>query len=149
MNSLQTRLSTGLITTLAALTVLAVVMGGYSLRRMAENFVAARLEHDLETVLAAGSIGFNIYQGQGGADAPAGAAGGEGSIEQLRAAAEASSSDAGPWGDLAFAYFNQGKYEEAAAAYRRATQIAPGEAVLWSALGESLVLASKRQLAQR
>ena len=53
MNSLQTRLSTGLITTLAALTVLAVVMGGYSLRRMAENFVAARLEHDLETVLAA------------------------------------------------------------------------------------------------
>jgi len=35
------------------LTVLAVAIGGYSLRQMAENFVAARLEHDLETVLAA------------------------------------------------------------------------------------------------
>ncbi len=53
MTSLQTRLSTGLIVALATLTVLVVAIGGYSLRRMAENFVAARLEHDLETVLAA------------------------------------------------------------------------------------------------
>ena len=53
MISLQARLSTGLILTLALLTFLAVVIGGYSLRQMAENFVAARLEHDLETVLAA------------------------------------------------------------------------------------------------
>ena len=53
MTSLQARLSTGLILTLALLTLLAVVIGGYSLRQMAENFVAARLEHDLETVLAA------------------------------------------------------------------------------------------------
>ncbi|WP_336426486.1 tetratricopeptide repeat protein [Erythrobacter oryzae] len=95
-------------------------------------------------LLAAGSIGFNIYQGAGGADEPAAATGGEGSIEALRAAAEASTDDAGPWGDLAFAYFNQGKYDEAAAAYRRAVAIAPDEAVLWSALGETLVLASKR-----
>lgn len=53
MTSLQARLSTGLILTLALLTLLAVVIGGYSLRQMAENFVATRLEHDLETVLAA------------------------------------------------------------------------------------------------
>jgi cytochrome c-type biogenesis protein CcmH len=95
-------------------------------------------------LLAAGSIGFNIYQGQSGAGEPAAAASGDASIEQLRAAAEASTDDAGPWGDLAFAYFSQGQYEDAAAAYRRAVAIAPGEAVLWSALGESLVLASKR-----
>jgi cytochrome c-type biogenesis protein CcmH len=95
-------------------------------------------------LLAAGSIGFNIYQGQSGAGEPATARSGEGSIDELRAAAEASTDDAGPWGDLAFAYFNQGQYDEAAAAYRRAVAIAPGEAVLWSALGESLVLASKR-----
>lgn len=95
-------------------------------------------------LLAAGSIGFNIYQGAGGPAEPAAATGGEGSIEALRAAAEASTDDAGPWGDLAFAYFNQGQYDEAAAAYRRAVAIAPGEAVLWSALGETLVLASKR-----
>ncbi len=53
MTSLQARLSTGLILTLALLTVLTVAVGGYSLRQMAENFVAARLEHDLEAVLAA------------------------------------------------------------------------------------------------
>ncbi len=53
MTSLQARLSTGLIFTLALLTVLTVAVGGYSLRQMAENFVAARLEHDLEAVLAA------------------------------------------------------------------------------------------------
>lgn len=53
MTSLQARLSTGLILALAALVVLAVALGGYSLRRLVENFVAARLEQDLETVLAA------------------------------------------------------------------------------------------------
>lgn len=53
MKSLQARLSTGLITALAALTLLAVVIGGYSLRQIAKNFVASRLEHDLETLLAA------------------------------------------------------------------------------------------------
>jgi len=95
-------------------------------------------------LLAAGSIGFNIYQGSGVPAEPVSAAGGEGSIDELRAAAEASTDDAGPWGDLAFAYFNEGQYDEAAAAYRRAVAIAPDEAVLWSALGETLVLASKR-----
>ncbi len=95
-------------------------------------------------LLAAGSIGFNIFQGSGTAGEPPAAAGGDGSIEALRAAAEASSGDAGPWGDLAFAYFNKGQYAEAADAYRRALAIAPDEAVLWSALGETLVLESKR-----
>lgn len=95
-------------------------------------------------LLAAGSIGFNIYQGSGGAEPQAAPADGTASIDQLRAAAEASTTDAGPWGDLAFAYFQQGQFAEAAAAYRRAVAIAPKEAVLWSALGESLVLASER-----
>jgi len=94
-------------------------------------------------LLAAGSIGYNITQGSGDA-LPTAAAGAPLSIEQLRAAAEASSDDAGPWGDLAFAYFSQGDYDNAAAAYRRALAIAPDNAVLWSALGESLVLASNR-----
>lgn len=53
MTSLQSRLSAGLIVALALLTVLVVAIGGYSLQRLAENFVAARLEHDLETLLAA------------------------------------------------------------------------------------------------
>ncbi|MCC7219682.1 MAG: sensor histidine kinase [Candidatus Contendobacter sp.] len=53
MTSLQTRLSAGLIVVLAMLTVLAVVIGGYSLRQLAEDFVASRVEHDIETLLAA------------------------------------------------------------------------------------------------
>lgn len=95
-------------------------------------------------LLAAGSIGFNIYQGSGGASAPETAGEGAPSIGALKVAAEASPNDAGPWGDLAFAHFQAGQFTEAAAAYRRAVQIAPNEAVLWSALGETLVLASKR-----
>lgn len=94
-------------------------------------------------LLAAGSIGYNVIGG-GEDAAPETAADGAPTIEQLRAKAEASTTDAGPWGDLAFAYFGQGQYREAAEAYRRAVQIAPGEAVLWSALGESLVLSSER-----
>ena len=54
-------------------------------------------------LLAAGSIGYNVYEGSGGSDAGAPAAGGPLTIEQLRAAAEASKDDAGPWSDLAFA----------------------------------------------
>lgn len=53
MTSLQARLSAGLIAALALLTALTVAIGGYSLHQLAENFVAARLEHDLETLLAA------------------------------------------------------------------------------------------------
>ena len=41
-------------------------------------------------LLAAGSIGYNVYEGSGGASAPAAPADGTASIEQLRAAAEAS-----------------------------------------------------------
>lgn len=59
MKSLQARLSAGLIIVLAVLTVLAVAVGGYSLRRLAEDFVAGRLEHDLETLLAALTLNAN------------------------------------------------------------------------------------------
>lgn len=95
-------------------------------------------------LLAAGSIGYNVYEGSDAPPASEAGADGAATIEQLRAAAEASTDDAGPWSDLAFAYFQQGEFTEAAAAYRRALAIAPEEAVLWSALGETLVLASQR-----
>lgn len=95
-------------------------------------------------LLAAGSIGYNIYEGSGSDAAPAPSDGAPPTIAALRAAAEASTKDADPWAELAFAYFQQGEFGEAAAAYRRALAIAPDTAVLWSALGETLVLASKR-----
>lgn len=95
-------------------------------------------------LLAAGSIGYNVYEGSAGGSAAGAGADAPQSIEQLRAAAEASKDDAGPWADLAFAYFQQGTFTEAAGAYRRAVEIDPGAAVLWSALGEALVMDSKR-----
>jgi cytochrome c-type biogenesis protein CcmH len=96
-------------------------------------------------LLAAGSIGYNVYEGSGTGTAPVPAAGdGTATLDQLRAAAEASKDDAGPWSDLAFAYFEQGAFAESAAAYRRAVAIDPDEAVLWSALGEALVRGSTR-----
>jgi cytochrome c-type biogenesis protein CcmH len=95
-------------------------------------------------LLAAGSIGYNISR-SAGRDAPdPGMAGAPPGIEELRAAAEASRNDARPWSRLGFAYFEQGKYAEAAAAYRRAVAIDPQAAVLWSALGEALVMSSRR-----
>ncbi len=95
-------------------------------------------------LLAAGSVGYNVYEGAGGTgDAPA-SADGPPSIAALRAAAESSTDDADPWAELAFAQFQQGDFAESAAAYKRAVTIAPDQAVLWSALGESLVMASAR-----
>lgn len=95
-------------------------------------------------LLAAGSIGYNTYERSAGLASDMVSATGAVTIEQLRAAAEASAGDAGPWSDLAFAHFQQGEFTEAAAAYRRALEIAPDDAELWSALGETLVFGSER-----
>lgn len=98
-------------------------------------------------MLAAGAGAYHLIGGGRGAGAfgsggDAAASAGAPTIEQLRARAEASNSDAAPWRDLAAAYFGQGQYADAATAYRRALDIAPREAMLWSALGEALVLSS-------
>lgn len=53
MRSLQTRLSTGLIIILVVLLGLVLAVGGYSLHHLAEDFVATRLEHDMDALLAA------------------------------------------------------------------------------------------------
>ena len=66
------------------------------------------------------------------------------SIDELRERAENSSGDAEPWQELGFAYFQRGEFVEAADAYRRAVTIDDDVAVLWSALGEALVMASNR-----
>lgn len=94
-------------------------------------------------VLAAGSIGYNIY-GASDEAAPVAAGDGTPTIEELRAAAEASTGNSRPWSELAFAHFQRGEFAEAAEAYRRAIAITPNEAVLHSALGETLVMGSAR-----
>ncbi|QYJ07783.1 tetratricopeptide repeat protein [Qipengyuania flava] len=52
--------------------------------------------------------------------------------------------DVAAWQELAFARFERGEFTAAAAAYREAARLDPEEAVLWSALGEALVMASQR-----
>jgi cytochrome c-type biogenesis protein CcmH len=92
-------------------------------------------------LLAAGSIGYNIYSNNsGGADTEA-LAGAEPTIAELRAAAEASSGDARPWSELGFALFQAGEFADAAEAYERAVAIDGDAAELWSALGEARVMA--------
>jgi cytochrome c-type biogenesis protein CcmH len=96
-------------------------------------------------LLAAASIGYNIYEGSAGSVPEAAEQGeGEPDIVQLRAVAEASPGDARAWSNLAFAHFERGEFVAAADAYRRATVADEGQAVLWSSLGEALVMASAR-----
>lgn len=49
---------------------------------------------------------------------------------------------------LGWSYFETGRYAEAAGAYRKATTLNPEQAQLWSALGESLVLAGSSGISQ-
>lgn len=53
MRSLQTQLSIGLIIVLVALIGILLVISTYSLRHLAEEFVATRLEHDMDGLLVA------------------------------------------------------------------------------------------------
>lgn len=65
-------------------------------------------------------------------------------IEELEARVAEAPDDAVAWQELGFAHFDSGAFAEAAKAYRRAVDLDPGEAVLWSALGEAQVMDSRR-----
>lgn len=95
-------------------------------------------------LLAAGAIAWNVSRAPD--TAPVATQGGETlpTIPELRASADASPNDAEPWADLAYAHFQRGEFADAAKAYKKATAIDDGAAVLWSALGESLVYAEDK-----
>lgn len=95
-------------------------------------------------LLAAGSIGYNVYEDGERKNAFALEANAEPGLDELRARAEASEGDAEPWTQLALVYFNRGEFADAAMAYERAVELDDDEAVLWSALGEARVYASER-----
>ncbi len=95
-------------------------------------------------VLAAGSIGYNVYDGGSSAEQVETSSDAPASLDELRAAAEEASDDAGPWSELAFAHFERGEFGDAATAYERAVEIDDSEAALWSALGEARAYASER-----
>lgn len=52
--------------------------------------------------------------------------------------------DGEAWAGLGAAYFNAGRFSDAVTAYEKATSAMPGTAGVWSALGESRVMASER-----
>lgn len=93
-------------------------------------------------LLAAGSVAYNILGANEGEPSTEASDTDLPGIAELTARAEASSDDAGPWSELAFAHFERGEFAEAVAAYERAVAIDGGQAVLWSALGESRVMAT-------
>lgn len=53
MRSLQARLSAGLVVALVGLVGIILIVGSYSVRQLAEEFVASRLEHDIDVLLMA------------------------------------------------------------------------------------------------
>lgn len=65
-------------------------------------------------------------------------------LAELERRANSDLADAGAWQELGFAYFERGRFADAATAYVKATEADPNSAVLWSSLGEALVMASER-----
>lgn len=91
-------------------------------------------------VLAVGTIGWRLASDRAASDSvPAGATD---PLAALEADARANPRDAAGWQRLGFAYFDAGRFADAANAYAKATEAAPRNAVLWSSLGEALVMAS-------
>jgi len=91
--------------------------------------------------LAGGAIGYRLLDERAPDEKPASPAD---PLAELERQANADPDNAGAWQELGFAYFEQGRFAEAAEAYRRATEADPDSAVLWSSLGEALVMGSQR-----
>lgn len=64
-------------------------------------------------------------------------------IERLEARVAEAPEDAEAWQELGFARFQASEFGGAATAYRKAVALDPDQAVLWSALGEALVMDSR------
>lgn len=116
-------------------------------QQSATIFRTQRIALILAGLVAAGTIGATILRQhevgtppRDGMAAPAQA----GSISELEKATEESPDDSRAWQRLGLAYFEAGRFGDAARAYDSATRLAPGEALLWSALGEARVMASER-----
>lgn len=66
-------------------------------------------------------------------------------ITVLQQQAQAEPTSAARWTALGSAYFEAGRYPDAASAFEKATRAAPDQAGGWSALGEARVMASRRE----
>jgi cytochrome c-type biogenesis protein CcmH len=101
----------------------------------------------IAAVIAAFAIGVAVMRQPPGA-AASGEAGpsaesGPTTIDDLEKRTQAKPEDVSGWRMLGAAYFNAGRYDDAANAYGKASALAPGTSAVWSALGEARVMASK------
>jgi cytochrome c-type biogenesis protein CcmH len=113
-----------------------------------DNARLSRLALVLSGVLAVTALGISAWRSRA-PDAPPApatpAAAPQGDPAQLIAGLEAklraNPDDADGWRNLGWAFFQTERFAEAASAYQKAAALKPGDAVIWSALGEALVLA--------
>lgn len=64
-------------------------------------------------------------------------------LEELARQAEEAGDDSQAWQRLGLAYFGANMFAESAEAYRKAVDLEPDSAVLWSAMAEAMVMASE------
>jgi cytochrome c-type biogenesis protein CcmH len=95
----------------------------------------------------AGALIYSATRDGGASESAASAvatAGPAGTIETLEARTKKDPRDVEAWQLLGWSYFDAGRYSDAANAYREATALSPDRGVLWSSLGEAIVMASER-----
>lgn len=107
----------------------------------------ARIVLAAAAAIAVASIGYSFTRNR--ADAPENpiadvVSKGPRDIASLEARLANNPKEVESWQALGWAYFDAGRYDDAVRAYRRATELAPGQAVLWSSLGEAIIMASER-----
>jgi cytochrome c-type biogenesis protein CcmH len=98
-------------------------------------------------MVAAFAIVFAISRSRGdqAPDTLATTAAGTGDIiSDLEAKTRANPKDAAAWQQLGMAYFESDRFADAARSYQTAAELDPGQAIVWSALGEARVMASER-----
>lgn len=104
----------------------------------------------IAAVLAAGAVGVKVWQSRQPAsttaEAPVTAEEVGVLITQLEAHLKKNPDDVEGWKRLGWSLYGTEKYAESALAYRRVTQLAPGQVEGWSALGEVLVLSGDGQV---
>jgi cytochrome c-type biogenesis protein CcmH len=111
-------------------------------------FPASRLALVAAALAAVFAIGFTVSRNSAG-DGANPAMGSDAallvqSIARLEELARSKPDDPHGWRELGFAYFGESRFAEAARAYEKAAELAPGDALTWSALGEARVMASQR-----
>ena len=118
----------------------------------ADETASSSLANGISLAVAAlflfGALGFAIYRSgawpSAAQTAPAGAGtpAGANPLATLEARANADPNNADAWVQLGQARFDENDYAGAVTAYRKATELAPAVANIWSALGEAMVMAS-------